>query len=121
MTVNRDKIEDRWSDNLFTTKVNTIMEENPIKPIVNNKTSKSIMASSNFVLEEDVNECMLPLKPITCEGLYRMPLLLLRDGVEILHQCLARWFRKYTCNRKFLTSVKLPRLYPITKRQWVEN
>ena len=52
--------------------------------LLNYGTNKIIVQNRNFKTKNDVNECMLTLKPKKCEGFDRIPVCIISDAADIL-------------------------------------
>ena len=66
--------------------------------------------------KNDVNECMLTLKPKKCEGFDRIPVCIISDAADILLDPMSDLFQKIYTTCKLPEQWKVSKIIPIFKK-----
>ena len=110
--------------NYFKTKVEKVVEENQINHQVNNGTRLVVCGSHNFFTLELVRDIMLDLKYKPCFGSDRIPLKVLKDGVNFLAQPILELMNLIYAQKHVPEQWKISRIIPLHKkgpRTHIEN
>ena len=102
--------------NYFRTKVEKVVEENQINHHVNNGTRLVVCSSQNFFTLELVREIMLDLKYKPCFGSDRIPLKVLKDGVDFLAQPILELMNLIYAQKNVPEQWKISRIIPLHKK-----
>ena len=83
---------------------------------VYNGKNKLIVANRNFMLKEDVKECLNSLPNKKCEGFDRIPVCVLKDSRNLLLDPLCQLFRKIYQTGIIPDQWKVSKIIPIFKK-----
>ena len=117
---NNEKIRDEQKAStfadFFSHKVSSIITNSTISDNVFNGSKKINCEPSNFMLKENVLECLKDLKIKNCEGYDRIPQRVLADGAEILVNPLHKLFEKIYLQKCIPEQWSIAKVIPIHKK-----
>ena len=117
---NNEKIRDEQKAStfadFFSHKVSSIITNSTISNNVFNGSKKINCEPSNFMLKENVLECLKDLKIKNCEGYDRIPQRVLADGAEILVNPLHKLFEKIYLQKCIPEQWSIAKVIPIHKK-----
>ena len=100
----------------FKEKVKNLEEKLKIKDDVPNGRRLVNSEEVNFMTPEKVTECLKEMKIKNCEGYDRIPLRILKEGVQVLARPLSILFEKIYENKEIPEQWKIAKIIPLHKK-----